>query len=366
MPDLNRWTLVLQTGRKHPPQGAAAAVPPLNGQSPEAYALSPTVAFITFFLAVSHAHMWASPSPRVFATSTNTCFLAAGFWREATSTFAHGGASRRLSLPVGQMAGGALVLVFMGASSFAFHQQGRLGSPAHTLDIVFGWVLVAHTSYVTLAVVLLKILSDASASRWAVSAASSAASLGFLVLVALLMVFYDDAYANQLVVYAACGSVAAVFGVACRWILVFDEEGRSSPARITIVLAETAVAASTLLAAIVCQGSLLGRPLDERTTPSAYDFYHGNWHFLLALVACLLYSRARDVCRAVSVVEYLPLLDRASLLLMFLYSATAIVCKEASVNLNTSKAALGALALCFVIHALATLLCYVRGSFRNG
>ena len=74
------------------------AVPPLQGlpllrrqsargdiKDVEGYSISPTVATTTLFLAISYIAMVIAPSPYVFATTTNLCYLAAGFWREAVS-----------------------------------------------------------------------------------------------------------------------------------------------------------------------------------------------------------------------------------------------------------------------------------------
>ncbi len=329
----------------------------------EGYSVSPTVSIITLFLAVSYLAMAVAPSPYVFATMTNLCYLAAGFWREAVSA-----ADRHTaSLLVGQMAGGALVLVFMGASSFAFHRESTMSSPAHTLDIVFGWVLVSHVFYVTLSVALLAAVKAGSAKRATrpLRAVRSALSVGFLVFVTLLMTLYDDFYQGQTTFYLAAGPAAAVFGGICRGILVYEEGKLQWPA-VGLAAFELVVALTAVFAAIVCQGELLGRTLSRATTPEEYDFYHGQWHFLLALVVGLLYSRAADAARIVQgthrvCVCSLPTLDWVGEALILVYAGLCLAFKEGQVDVDAAKGALGAVAVLFVLHGAATLLVWAFG-----
>ena len=64
---------------------------------------------------------------------------------------------------------------------------------------------------------------------------------------------------------------------------------------VEMVVALTAV----VFAAILNQASL-GRTLRAYTNPEEYDFYHGQWHFLLGLVVALP-TCARWTCGAVVV-----------------------------------------------------------------
>lgn len=328
-----------------------ASVDKINGLS-----ISPHVAVTSAFLTLSYLVMVIAPSKYVFATMTNTCYLAAGFWREMVSAAEHHSAT----LLVGQMAGGSLVLVFMGASSFAYHRESILGTPAHTLDILFGWVLVSHALYVSASVTLLALVRTLLGERadTAISILRAVLSLIFLVLVTMLMVYYDDFYSNQNSFYFAVGPAAAVFVGVGRFVLVF-EEGGVSMAAVRAALAELLVSLVAILAAILSQGSLLGRPLTRETTPEAYDFYHGQWHALLALGVGMLYSRAADTARVVQrthrvCVCSLSGLDWGALLLIFLYSTLVIAFKETGASLVLAKGVLGTLSGVFAVHGLVT------------
>jgi len=332
--------------------------------------ISPTVAVVTLFLASSYIALLAAPSPFVFASVTNLCYLAAGFWREAVSSVYRHSAT----LLVGQMAGGSLILVFMGASSLAYHRESVLNSPAHTLDILFGWLLVSHVFYVSFSVVVLEVVRYASRTRDSqitpeMRVVRSVLSVLFLVFITLLMTFYDNFYANQQLFYFTTGPLAAVFGGICRFILVYEEGSVAWPA-VGWAVVEMVVALTAVLAAILSQGELLGRTLDRATMPEEYDFYHGQWHFLLALVVALLYSRAADAARVVQgthlvCVCELPLLDLVAEGLLFVYALLCVVFKEGQVDLGIAKSVLGSISGLFVVHGLVTPIVWVMGLWRS-
>ena len=335
-------------------------------QKADGYSISPTVAIVTPCLVVAYLALAIAPSPYVFATMTNLCYLAAGLGRETVSATERHSAS----LLVGQMAGGALILVLMGASSLAFHRESAMNAPAHTLDIACGWILVSHVFYVTFSVALLAGAKAASPrltsegwrdrrDRRAVRNVRFVLSVLFLVFVTVLMALYDDVYRSQTTFYLAVGPAAAVFGAICRGILVYEEGKLQWPA-VRLAAFELVVALAAVFAAIVCQGELLGRPLSRATTPEEYDFYHGQWHFLLALAVALLYSRAADSARIVLgthrvCVCALPTLDWVAEFLILLYAVLCLGFKEGQVELGVAQGVLGAVAGLFALHAVATL-----------
>ena len=331
----------------------------------ESYALSPAIAATSTALIVSYMALALAPSTHVFSTVSNLCYLSAGFYREAMS-LASGSSAAHL---VGQLGGGSLVLVLMGASSFAFHREYTLRSPAHTLDILFGWVLVAHVLYVCAAVAMLGLLQvvlpdalDDPGVRWL----RTALSLCMLITYVLLMTFYETFYRQQQLLYFTLGPAAAVFGGACRFILVYNE-GVVQRRATLIAVAEVVIALAATFAAIVTQGELLGRELKGSTLPREYDFFHGQWHFLLATVTSVLYSRAGDAARVVQgthevCVCSLPWLDWIGLGLLFVYSVTAVALKEAAVDIDTSIVVLGALASGFTLHSIAVLYAWLTDS----
>jgi hypothetical protein len=323
----------------------------------DGYSISPTVAVTTVFLTISYVVMVASPSPHVFSTTTNLCYLATGFWRELMAATERHSAT----LVAGQMAGGALVLVMMGASSFAFHRESVMYSPAHTLDILFGWLLVTHAFYVCLSVSMLALVNSLSnRDVRAVRFARGTFSLAFLVMVFMLMVFYDDFYSNQSQLYFVVGPLAAIFVAVCRFILVY-QGGKIEYSSLRTAAMELIVAATSIAAAILSQGSLLGRTLTRETTPAEYDFYHGNWHYLIALNVGMLYSRAADAARVVQGTHesyglQMPALDWAAQLLVLMYSVLVIIFKETSIDLFVAKSALGTLSGLFTLLGIVVLV----------
>jgi len=349
-----------------------AHVPPLllrrDAQSKlpqiEGYTISPTVAAASSCLILSYVILGIAPSVYVFASTTNLCYMAAGFYREAvTATDRHSA-----TLLVGQMAGGSLILVLMGASSFAFHRESAVYSPAHTLDILFGWLLVTHVFYVCFSVSLLAfvrfVLPDSLDERGA-RYMRTALSFSLLVAVTLLMTFYDTFYAHQTEFFFVLGPSAALFGGITRFILVY-EDGSLRWHAVGLAVMEVVVALTVVFAAILSQGELLGRRLSRGTDPMGYDFFHGQWHFLLALVTSLLYSRAADAARIVQgthivCVCTLPYLDWIAEGLLFTYSLAVIILKEANVEIRTCTIILGVIASGFSVHGIVTVVAWYSG-----
>lgn len=323
-------------------------------KTPRAYKLSPTVACVSSALAVSFVAL-ASSSDFAFATTSNLCFFAAGIWQEVVA-LADSGVVTRAD---GHMIGAALVFVFMGAASWAFHRTSVLDVPTHTIDILFGWLLVLHAAY-TMVLTVAVLSVDARPQL-----ASFVATLVFSASVGVLMSRYDDVYDMQLTFYVAVGLVAAVFGVICRAMLAYREGAYVDLSGVRVLVVEVATSVSALIAAVFCQGELLGRELPRES--SEFDFYHGLWHFLLALLLALLYARARDAARlaapdaSICVCE-LPMLDWISQGLTIVFSVLATLCKELEVDLTTSKFLLAAVVLGFAAHSAATVTQFLRSS----
>lgn len=323
--------------------------------------LSPTVAVVSFFLAVSYLVLLIAPSAHVFATMTNLCYLAAGLWREAVSA----SSDRRLpTLLAGQLTGGSLILVLMGASSFAFHRESEMSSPAHTFDIFFAWLLVAHICYVSFSVVVLAVVHSCSSgqAQCAMRVTRLGVAVLFLAVIVVLMAFYDTVYTHQPLFFLLTGSGAAVLGGASRGLLLVFENGKLQWRAVRLAAVEMAIALTVVLAAVFAQGELLGPPLSRDTTPKAYDFYHGQWHFLLALVVSLLYARASHAAQAAGsdvgndqCVCDTSVLDLVAGGLIFTYALLVIAFREFELELLVAKGVLGTLAGLFALHGLATL-----------
>ena len=334
----------------------------------EGYTISPGVAVTSSCLLLSYVALGIAPSAYVFATMTNLCFLASGFYREAVSATDRHSAT----LLVGQMAGGSLILVLMGASSFAYHRESLLGAPAHTLDILFGWLLVTHVFYVSFSVSLLAFVRFAlpdSLDTQGLRVVRAILSFSLLIMVTMMMTFYDAFYSHQLEFYFVVGPAAALFGGITRFILVYEDKKLQWNA-VGLAVMEVVVALTGVVAAILAQGELVGRKLSRSETPEAYDLFHGNWHFLLALIMSLLYSRASDAARIVQgthvvCVCSLPTLDWFAEISIFIYSVMVIVLKEGNVDIRTSTILLGIGACFFQTHAMITLVVWLTGDPKD-
>lgn len=344
-----------------------------------AYSLSPALVASSTGLLVAYVGSAIFPSPYAFSTLTNLSYLFVAFQCEfAALADEHSAASL-----IGQLASAPIILALMGGSSFAYHRLSVVGQPEHTLDIFFGWLLISHVAYTTLCVPLIGLLVrtlpdnlDDQGARWL----RAGLSVLFLACVTLLMSLYDTIYSDQFLFYMFVGSGAAIFGGVCRFILVVKERPAEEGVprdnetvvqwhAVRIAVVEVVVALTATLAAVLAQGELVGRTLSRTDTPQAYDSFHGNWHFLLATVTGLLYSRAADAARVIQganaiCVCQLPVVDQAALALVFVYSVAVIVLKETAVNIDTAIAWLGVLAALFAVHTLA-VVCSVDGERKT-
>jgi hypothetical protein len=331
------------------------------------FAVSPMVAMISMTHAISYIGAAAAPSVYVFATLTNLSFLGASLYRVGVVL-----SERHSSSPlVGQLAGSSLIYAFMGGSSFAYHAESVLLSPAHSFDILFGWVLVMHVTFVCFSIVVFAIMKY---SLWGwntlanMAYVRTALSLSLLTGVTLLMTFYDEVYSIQQEFFFIMGPSAAVFGAMCRFILIYRDDKVNRMAVLIAVL-ELIVALLIVFSAIVCQCELLGRKIqrnDDGTEEGdlnnkLYDFFHGHWHFLMAMVTSLLYSRGADAARVVQgshlvCVCTLPYLDSFAYLILSMYAILLIWFKESEYGLNASLAVGTTMTSFLVLHAIATLL----------
>ena len=337
----------------------------------EGFAVSPMIAMIATAHAISYIVAAAAPSIYVFATLTNLSFLGASLYRVGVVL------SERHSAPplVGQLAGSALIYAFMGGSSIAYHAAPVQSSPAHSFDILFGWVMVMHVTFVCFSVVafaLVKYFLCGWNTLASMACVRTALSVSLLTGVTLLMAFYDEVYAIQQEFFLVMGGSAAVFGAICRFILIYRGDNVNLSA-LLIACAELFVASLVVFSAIVCQCELLGRRIERNNDGTEegdlnnklYDFFHGHWHFFIAVFTSLLYSRGADAARAVQgsylvCVCKLPYLDSFAYVILAMYSVLLIWFKEEEYSLNASLAAGIAMTSLLALHALATLLSCTR------
>lgn len=232
------------------------------------YSVSPALATVNSALTLSFLFSAIFPSTYIFATLSNSAYVAAAFYCETVG-------SKRGDI-FGQLSNSSLLLAIMGASSFAFHKDPTLGQPEHTLDIYTGWVLVTHAAYVTLNVALvastrgcLPDTLDAVGTR----VARLILSTCFLAFLTLITIFYDTVYSNQLTFYFTIGPLAAVLGAVCRFLITSKENDRGFDARaVGWAAVELVVLFSALASAIFNQSQLVGRRLNG--ADPEYDLYH--------------------------------------------------------------------------------------------
>lgn len=323
------------------------------------YTTSPTIAVICTALFVSYLALYIYPDrPYVFATMSNLCYVSAGVWR-VYHAFAE---QHSAAILIGQFGVGSIFLLFLGASSFAYHAQTEGGSQAHTLDIVGGWLLVCHLLYVTLTVAFMAVVEYYLPDRLdplGERISQSVFAALFAMFVLLLFLFYDSFYSNQTEFFFITGPTAAFFGGICRLVLIYDG-GRVSWRALRIAGWEVVVVLIMTFGAIFSQGELLGKPLDKNPgQPEAplYDLYHGNWHFLLGMVACLLYSRSADAARVVKkthevVITKVSWQDFVGANLVALYAATSALLKETGADYESARSGLFSISCLLMIHAL--------------
>ena len=308
------------------------------------YSTSPTIAAVSTSLLISFLALALFPETQfVFSTVSNLAYIFAGFWRELHAVTE----SHSATVLVGQLGAGSFFLVFLGAASFAYHSTTQSATPAHTLDIVGGWLLVAHLLYVSFSVTFLALIEIALPSNydfvgWHV--ARGLLSAVFLAFVTLLFLFYDFFYAHQTEFFFILGPSSAVFAGGFRFYLA-REKKRCNLRATAIAVFEICAMLLVVSAAIMCQGELIPPFLDkyDQTEGPKYDLYHGHWHFFLAVSSCLIYSRAADVARVVKKTHYicvcrLPTLDFLGTIWLAVYATTAGIMKQVNVVDRARKA----------------------------
>lgn len=323
------------------------------------YSISPIVSFISLTLMGSYVVALISPSVYVFASVTNLCYIAAGYQRAWFDIFS---AVKKTNQVFNISVMASLVYTLLGASSLAFHVNVKMMSPAHSFDILFGWALVLHVAYVCIAVCLLLMATKVGNNTPTVrkQTIELLVVVGFLTTIVVTIVLYDTIYLNQLIFFLTVGGCASICGGICRFLLVkADEKNRSQIYAWGYAILEIVVALTMTLAAVIAQCNLLGIKYSHEDPQ--YDFYHGQWHALLAMVTALLYSRAIAASNNVGETKptvcicELPKLDLFAIVTLFVYSLLVIITKETRMDLSTAKVLLAFPLGALLIHSLAYL-----------
>lgn len=314
--------------------------------------LSPTIVSVSLPLLLALTICWAHEDPSYFTVWTNACFIGAGIAVSYQS----------LCYNIGFVGAAAFPYIFLGAASFAFHSVPQLNTPEHLLDIFFGWVLVCHCAFVSVAVFSQNLFLRLGVSPLRLKAIHlTVFALGTL----LLTLEYNRVYSHQLILYFVAGPIAAFFGILNRFRLT---DGECTRRAVCPALFEVGVALLTVFVAVFAQCGFAGRRF-ESNSPEYYIF-HGHWHVLLAFATSLLYVRnadtARDVRRPFAAMEHLPAIDKVGLAALGVHALTVLVLKESSLCAwNTAQAVLavemvvglGGHALGFALTTATTPLC---------
>lgn len=322
----------------------------------EPYKLTPVFLGVSVALLVSYIGLWAFPNENyVFATLTNLCYIAAGLQREVAAYVSFHSAARL----VGLLGSAPYVFVLLGSASLAYHRHSKLGSWTHSLDIFFGMVLVFHVFYTSFSVVVLKFFGSCDQFQQAVR---TGLAFVFAFMIFALMFWFEDIYQQMLLFYLIFGPSAALCGFILRFFLAEDPESKEQwRPRVYIALAEMTTLLLMVFAAIFAQCELIGVEYTIYTNPMAYDFWHGNWHFLLSISMATLYSRTADAALRIRnkntdiTVRSLPVLDWIGLGLGFVYALLVLVLKETEVDLETAKITLSVLASFYGLYGLYAL-----------
>lgn len=180
---------------------------------------------------------------------------------------------------------GMAATILTGSSSWAFHTDGALRTPAHALDIAMGWNL-----HVYLATLCLYAAMPRQPATWRVLLA-----LNLLRAIALCVLFhfYDAVKPHQIYVYLACGGVQYASKIRM-------DVSRRGARKWCHAAAESLSLAFLQFVAGTLQGELWFEARGERW----YNVSHGYWHILNALITAVLVMQcARRMAESDEVVE---------------------------------------------------------------
>lgn len=288
---------------------------------------------VSIFVSFVIAQQWNES----FATVSNVAYIASGCY--------HNFYQKRLS---GSLANPAFPLLFLGVSSFAFHEEPQGHQQKHSFDIVAGLIVVLHLGCTAIAAAATEMVSEFPLFR-SVRKYKGWVDIGFVLLFAgallLLEVMYTQVYANQLWFYIGCASSASLFAFFIRVRLSKCRPCTMANATsVGIALFESLSALGIAGSAVFLQGELLGKPLsysanNEPYINDLYDLYHGCWHIQLGLVVSLLNVRFADILEQTtepvdnqSYITELTVLDVVGLTVFAVQACVLFVMKEAGAS----------------------------------
>lgn len=278
-------------------------------------------------------------SSTAFATTSNACYASVGVQRWASSL----NASPRMVNAIGLLSTPILLYVLLGGASFSFHASPVLGSPAHSFDILFGTMLAMHLLFVVIAANVAMVRQHSWTRNRIFSIGFDVimvgTSLAFLLSVMVLIGEYDAWYNRRSELYTGF-IVPVAIGYA--------------PLRFAVTtwpsVVETVSVGGAFVSAFVLQGEHFGRRLDPSS--SEYDLYHGHFHFFVATVTSILYTRIEQVfdCQRGTCSK-----DVALVSVFGAHALVAMILKESNVSVEAARVILITCAclLCLLANCLA-------------
>ena len=316
------------------------------------HSISCATAFPSICLFLAYIALYANAASHPFAVFTNTCYVSISLHRLVDIFY-------QRPVPyfmISNLAVSSFIYVFLGSSSFGFHLTKKLDVPLHSFDIIAGLFLVTHIFYTVFTTTVFWVTTVTLGSRRSLSALGLfTSSLLYLVIVFWLVVDYEYAYKNQSSIYLLFGILTACLYLPLRVKLT----GGAMKARSSLCTAmlESMLTLFLVLSAVDAQCELLGSKCREE---DRYDFYHGQWHFMIATSTSIVYARAVQASRliadenSVSVCN-MTVLDYMCMALLFLYACMVMIFKETKSDLAISRGTLAFVASCLFIHALVFL-----------
>ena len=293
-----------------------------------------------------------------------------------------------------------LVLVLLGAASFAFHVDNVMNTTRHTLDIFFGWIVLLHASFelliscvanafykykskapCTLSYTNQQLPTDGSIIIWATLSA-----FFFSGVVVTVSVFYDKVYGVQqlffviVVLFSSLSTLVSAFTInldlhesgefkgetaccncdkCCNRKCLNGFGCRSNGGHLFTSFIMLLSPACIAISAVFLQSEIIG--VQHRHSSIEYDLWHANWHFLLALLCLWLYSRAAYIagCDTNKPSDYEPE-NTAIWVLISLYALTGLLLKEMDIDAQISTIVMFSFSLAIAVYII--VLIYSKSS----
>ena len=312
-------------------------------------ALLGTIAFISYLIKYASGPFVENKHIAVY---TNLAFVIAGMFREFIASYSPKSVMTAQTImgPSGQS---FIMFLFLGAASFGFHAKQQ-DHWEHILDVCFGWFFVLHVAYVITTVLVLSKIPT-----WARTSTRAVFALLYMCAIFYMMSHANEIHNHQKIIMISLAVTAAVSALLMRTLM------RCRSTRFDVLLIfETVVVMLAAFTAVVAQCELMPKTVHydsfdtDPLNAQNYDLYHGNWHFLLALVASLLYTRAEQFAQSVlskKPVDICSLSPMAVIgkVILVIYCVLLLVMKETKTDVNIARFLLALASSAFLGYAIS-------------